>query len=96
MLPASDLAAYSALVFAWGAFLLKVDRWRHSPAALKKEIDAINRRLDVGNARYSTGMGKVNSKVEEVDNHLEAVDKRVVRLEAFEEERANTPRPRNR
>ncbi len=100
LLPGSELAiqvgGYATAVAAIGTLLTKLDNWSHGPARLKKDIDAINRRLDIGNDRYSTGIGKVNTKISEVDTHLNAVDLRVTRLEALDEARHDSPRPRTR
>ncbi len=96
MLPLTDLAAIFVMVGEGGAWLLRVDRFAHSPAALKRDIDGIEKRLDAGNERYSTGMGKVNTKMDQIDNHLNAVDNRVTWLEGFHDAEHSTPRPRTR
>ncbi len=97
MLPGSDVAvqvaAYATTLAAVGHFMLRVDLFVHSPASLKKDIDAISARLNDGNRELSTSMGRINTKIMQQDEHINAVDLRVTRLEALDEaDRRRHPR----
>ncbi len=99
MLPASDIAiqigGYCTALAAVGHLLGSIDRWAHSPARLKKDIDAINKRLDKGNEEFSRAMSKITTKLEQVDTHISLADSRISYIEGVLSNH-DTPRPRIR
>ncbi len=100
MLQGSELAlrifASAGSIAALGHLLTSIDRWAHSPARLKNDIDAINRRLDKGNEEFSKGMSKITTKFEQVDTHISSADSRISYIEGVLSHSVDTPRPRTR
>ena len=79
-----------------GVGALAVDKWAHSPAALKRDMDLMEARMNGFERRFDAGNERFSEKMSKTQHEHQELDRRLTRLEAFHEMNHDTPQPKGR